>query len=104
MTRRTGVTLGSVAVVVAIAAGIWLASGVSMRGAPAPGTPAPPAAASRDAQVVAGSLEALVMDLELLPMDGQTPKPFTLESLDGRRVALADLAGRPALLYFWATW
>ena len=104
MTRRTGLALASAAVVVVIAAAVWLASGVSMRGAPAPGTPAPPATVSRSAQVVAGSLEALVMDLELVPLDSQAPKPFALESLDGKRVALADLAGRPALLYFWATW
>ena len=88
MTRRTGLVLASAAVVVVIAAGVWLASGVSMRGA----------------QVVAGSLDDLLMDLQLIPLDSQTPKPFALESLDGKRVALTDLAGRPALLYFWATW
>ena len=79
--------------VVAVVAGVWLAGGFPMR--KAPGT---------SAQVVAGSLDDLLMDLQLVPLDGQTPKPFALESLDGRRVALADLAGRPALLYFWATW
>ena len=64
--------------------------------------PGPPPGGS--AQVVAGSLDDLLMDLQLLPLDGQAPKPFALSSLDGRQVALADLAGRPALLYFWATW
>ena len=59
---------------------------------------------SGSVQVQAGSLDDLLMDLQLLPLDGQPPKPFTLQSLDGRRVALSDLAGRPALLYFWATW
>jgi len=54
--------------------------------------------------VTAGSLDDLLMDLQLVPLDGQRPKPFALPSLDGRRVALADLAGKPALLYFWATW
>ncbi|SRR5712691_8684005 len=96
MTRRTTLVFGAAAAVV-VAGGAWL--GVLTLRAPAPRT-----SPSRSAQVVAGSLEELVMDLELVPMDGQTPKPFTLESLDGRRVALADLAGRPALLYFWATW
>ncbi len=101
MTRRTKLALGSVAVVVGVGAGVWLGSGVPTRDARAPtARPSP----SRGAQVVAGSLEGLMMDLELVPLDGQTPKPFTLESLDGTRVALADLAGRPALLYFWATW
>ena len=59
---------------------------------------------SGPAVVVAGSLDDLLMDLQLVPLDGQAPKPFALQSLDGRRVALADFAGRPALLYFWATW
>ena len=56
------------------------------------------------AVVAAGSLDDLLMDLELVPLDGQAPKPFALQSLDGPRVTLADFAGRPALLYFWATW
>jgi cytochrome oxidase Cu insertion factor (SCO1/SenC/PrrC family) len=93
MTRSTGLVLGAIAVALA---GVWLAVGSSMQGsAPAPRS---------GTQVVAGSLEDLVMDAQLIPMDGQAPKPFTLESLDGRRVTLAELAGRPALLYFWATW
>ena len=56
------------------------------------------------AQVAAGSLDDLLMELQLVPLDGRTPRPFALASLDGRRVTLADLAGRPALLYFWASW
>ena len=98
MTRRTGLALASAAVVV-IVVGLWLASGVSRRGAPAPS-----ASTSRGAQVAAGSLDDLLMDLQLVPLDRKTPQPFALENLDGQRVALADLAGRPALLYFWATW
>jgi len=101
MTRRTKLALGSVVAVVVVGAGVWLGSGVPKWEA---GVPTARPSPSRGAQVVAGSLEGLMMDLELVPMDGQTPKPFTLESLDGKRVALADLAGRPALLYFWATW
>jgi cytochrome oxidase Cu insertion factor (SCO1/SenC/PrrC family) len=64
----------------------------------------PVTSTSGSAMVVAGSLDDLLMDLQLVPLDGRPAKPFALESLDGRRVALADLAGRPALLYFWATW
>ena len=92
MTHRFGLlTIGAVAVA---ALGVWLATGLGGRqSAPPSGT-----------QVVAGSLDDLVMDLGLVPLDGQAPAPFALESLDGRRVALADLRGRPALLYFWATW
>jgi cytochrome oxidase Cu insertion factor (SCO1/SenC/PrrC family) len=101
MTRRTKLALGGVAAVVVVSAGGWLASGVLTRDAR---SPSPRPSPSRGVQVAAGSLADLMMDLELIPIDGQTPKPFTLENLDGKRVALADLAGRPALLYFWATW
>ncbi|MGH7388176.1 MAG: TlpA family protein disulfide reductase [Candidatus Rokuibacteriota bacterium] len=45
----------------------------------------------------------LMRDLGIVPVTGAA-KPFVLESLDGRKIALADLAGRPALIYFWATW
>jgi cytochrome oxidase Cu insertion factor (SCO1/SenC/PrrC family) len=91
MTRWIGLGIGAVVV----AAGTWLLAGLSTRTAPSTGG---------SAQVIAGSLDDLLMDLQLVPLDGPAPKPFALESLDGRRVALADLAGRPALLYFWATW
>lgn len=101
MTRRRKLALGGVAAVVVVGAGVWLGAGAPKQDAGAPTSPPSP---SRGVQVVAASLADLMMDLELIPLDGQTPKPFTLESLDGKRVALADLAGRPALLYFWATW
>ena len=29
---------------------------------------------------------------------------FTLEDLDGNKVALKDFKGKPVLLFFWATW
>ncbi|MHB8588070.1 MAG: redoxin domain-containing protein [Candidatus Dormibacteraceae bacterium] len=36
---------------------------------------------------------------------GQGPAPaFTLETLDGQRVSLADFEGRPVLINFWATY
>jgi cytochrome oxidase Cu insertion factor (SCO1/SenC/PrrC family) len=69
-----------------------------------PEYPAPTPQPTGSATVVAGLLDDLLMDLQLVPLDGQAPKAFALDSLDGRRVALADLAGKPALLYFWATW
>jgi cytochrome oxidase Cu insertion factor (SCO1/SenC/PrrC family) len=93
MTRSTGVILGAIAVALA---GVWLALGPSMKALPT--TP------RSSTHVVGGSLEDLLMDADLIPIDGEAPKAFALESLDGRRVTLADLAGRPALLYFWATW
>ena len=88
-TRWVGLGIGAVAVVVAA----WL-GGLAPRMASSPS----------GSVVVAGSLDDFLMDLQLVPLDGQQQKPFALPSLDGRRVALADLAGRPALLYFWATW
>ena len=86
--RSGWATLG----IIVVLAGAWYLTG--------PGSP--PSRGS--SVVVAGSLDDLLMELQLVPLDGQAPKPFALQSLDGRRVALADLAGRPALLYFWATW
>ena len=88
-TRWVGFGVGAVAVVVAA----WLA-GLAPRTASSPSGSA----------VVAGSLDDLLMDLQLVPLEGLAPKPFALQSLDGPRVTLADFAGRPALLYFWATW
>ena len=52
----------------------------------------------------ADSVEDLLFDLQLVPLDGQAPPGFTLEDLHGKRVALADLKGQVVLLYFWATW
>jgi cytochrome oxidase Cu insertion factor (SCO1/SenC/PrrC family) len=49
------------------------------------------------------SVADLMMDLQILPLD-QPAKAFTLQTLDGRSLSLAELAGRPVLLYFWATW
>jgi cytochrome oxidase Cu insertion factor (SCO1/SenC/PrrC family) len=52
----------------------------------------------------ADALEELLFDLSLIPLDGRAPPPLALRTLDGREVSLAGLRGRPALLYFWATW
>lgn len=35
---------------------------------------------------------------------GKTAPAFTLSSLDGKKVSLADYKGRPVLVNFWATW
>lgn len=52
----------------------------------------------------AESVEDLLFDLQMVPLDGQPPKPFTLETLAGQRVSLGDFKGQVVLLYFWATW
>ncbi len=49
------------------------------------------------------SVTDLMMDLQILPLD-QPAKAFALQTLDGKSLSLAELAGRPVLLYFWATW
>lgn len=52
----------------------------------------------------AADLEDLLFDLQLIPLVGQDPPPFTLEGLDGKKVSLGDYRGKPVLLYFWASW
>jgi hypothetical protein len=55
--------------------------------------------------VHAASMEDLLFDLELVPLDGRTPTSFALERLaDGKTVSLADVKGRALFVYFWATW
>ncbi len=52
----------------------------------------------------ADALEELLFDLHLVPLDGRQASPFTLPSLDGRNVSLAEFKGHPVLIYYWATW
>ncbi|WP_157606886.1 TlpA disulfide reductase family protein [Sedimenticola selenatireducens] len=41
----------------------------------------------------------------LTPVEPRPPAPdFTLQDLDGNRVRLVDLRGRPVIVNFWATW
>src|SRR5262245_18685618 len=48
-------------------------------------------------------VDDLLFDLQLVPLDGKRPPPFTLPSLSGPTVAPGDLRGRAALLDFWAS-
>jgi cytochrome oxidase Cu insertion factor (SCO1/SenC/PrrC family) len=59
---------------------------------------APAAAADR-------ALDDLLLDLQLVPLEGQVPPAFELERFaDGKKVTLADHRGQLVMLYFWATW
>jgi cytochrome oxidase Cu insertion factor (SCO1/SenC/PrrC family) len=64
----------------------------------------PTAGGGREKAAPRAGLDDLLRELQLVPLGGQPAKSFSLPAVDGRRVALADLKGRPALLYFWATW
>ncbi len=66
------------------------------------GSRSPDVSAPRETAVLA--LDDLMGELQILPLGGQPAPAFALETLDGARLGLADLAGRPAFLYFWATW
>jgi cytochrome oxidase Cu insertion factor (SCO1/SenC/PrrC family) len=98
MTRIRVLSLLGVALLLGLV-GLWLA-GELMLG---PGGPAARVAATREGETVL-ALEGLLKELEILPLNGEPAPAFTLQTLEGKRFGLADLAGRPALLYFWATW
>ena len=56
------------------------------------------------APVAADSVDDLLFDLQMIPLDGQAAHDFTLPGLAGGPVTLSELKGRVVLLYFWATW
>jgi cytochrome oxidase Cu insertion factor (SCO1/SenC/PrrC family) len=59
---------------------------------------------SLTAPSAAAELERLMQEFGVTPA-GLKPAPaFSLATLDGKTVGLADHRGRPVLLYFWATW
>jgi len=95
ISTRAVAVLGSVLLVGLL--GVWLLGGLS-------GGPAPRATTARGSETGALALDDLMGQLQIVPLAGQPAPAFTLETLDGARLGLADLAGRPAFLYFWATW
>ncbi len=55
--------------------------------------------AANPATAQGGDTEDAIADLR-----GKTAPAFTLVSLDGKKVSLADYKGKAVLLNFWATW
>ena len=51
----------------------------------------------------ADTIQDLAIDFRMNPVDGPAPA-FTLSTLDGKRLSLADFRGHVVLLYFWASW
>lgn len=50
------------------------------------------------------SLDDLMMDLNIAPLEPHAPPAFTVTTLEGGRVTLGDVKGHAVLVYFWATW
>jgi cytochrome oxidase Cu insertion factor (SCO1/SenC/PrrC family) len=52
----------------------------------------------------AADRDALLRAFRVTPTGLKPASTFSLKTLDGTRVVLADYRGRAVLLYFWATW
>jgi len=52
----------------------------------------------------AADLDSLMREFNVSPAGLKPASTFSLKSLEGRPVALAEQRGRTVLLYFWATW
>jgi AhpC/TSA family len=98
MTRTGAIVLLTTGLVLTLVV-LWMGGGL------VPG-PSGPSGSARPATSLAGSgdLDAHFRALNIVPLDGAPAATFALPALAGQRVSLADFAGRPVLLYFWATW
>ena len=50
------------------------------------------------------SLDDLMMDLNIAPLEPQAAPALTVTTMDGGRLSLAELKGQAVLVYFMATW
>ncbi|MGH7326366.1 MAG: TlpA family protein disulfide reductase [Candidatus Rokuibacteriota bacterium] len=97
---RTGAIALAVVAVVLVLVSFWLWEEGPTR--PSTRVPAPPPATAPSTS--ARLLDDLMLDQQVTRLAGEPAKPFILPTLGGERFDFAQLAGRPALLYFWATW
>ena len=51
-----------------------------------------------------GQTDSQSPEAEATQMRGKTAPPFTLATLDGKKISLSDFKGHPVLVNFWATW
>jgi thiol-disulfide isomerase/thioredoxin len=90
MPRRTVLIVVGVAVAAAVTAAVVLAGAGGSGLAPEAGT---------------GQVAAVGPGVAVVPEADRRPLPaFTGQTLEGERLALASLRGRPLVLNFWASW
>jgi thiol-disulfide isomerase/thioredoxin len=90
MPRRAGVAVVAVVVAAAVVALVALAGGGGEGLAPEAGT---------------GQVESVGSAVAVIPEADRRPLPaFSAATLDGTRIDLATLRGRPLVLNFWASW
>lgn len=50
------------------------------------------------------SLEDLMMDLNIAPLEPMPAPPLNVTTVEGVRISLGEIRDQAVLVYFWATW